>query len=289
MPSENLMPSIGVPYNREILYPSDELYGKSFKLQVDETIYDLDINYLNYMNTDTFDEFIYENGECYIIRRVGINESGEMYKLQKEVKEKRKGTTINVIKDSLIILLGFANAIITATYLTQNDYTKTFATQVEVKSEIKVATDEINIEVAKKVNEDEVVSKINLSNEQIVLESNRLIVKSDNFQLDANGDLICNNAKVKGEIIGTTGNIGGWIINDEGLTNGILFIKSSGPSTIYTVADLIILRGHIMGTAGFDLGTSGPIVEHYDLNGDGVVSILDYVRLQNLLGINMDD
>ena len=41
----------------------------------------------------------------------------------------------------------------------------------------------------------------------------------------------------------TGGNVGGWSITEQGLSNGIVFIKNDGASTIYTVADLIVMRG----------------------------------------------
>ena len=59
------------------------------------------------------------------------------------------------------------NARIRAKFAIQNDYTKVFATQVEMSSAIQQTAEEINTEVRKKVGEDEVISKINQSAEQI--------------------------------------------------------------------------------------------------------------------------
>lgn len=95
----------------------------------------------------------------------------------------------------------------------------------------------------------------------------------------------CNNANIKGIVESSNGNIGGWNINSEGLSNGTVFIKNNGASTIYTVADLIIMRNYIMGTPGFDLPPA--MIQHYDFNGDGQVTPADYVKLQNLIGISM--
>ena len=98
--------------------------------------------------------------------------------------------------------------------------------------------------------------------------------------------MVCTNAKVTGEINSTIGNIGGWTINSSGLTNGTVFINSDGSSTIYTVADLIIIRAYIMGLEGFDLPSQ--MIQHYDINNDGRVNAQDYVILQNLIGISMN-
>lgn len=171
----------------------------------------------------------------------------------------------------------------------ESNVSKTYATKNELttaQSSIKQTTDAISTEVKKKVNNEEVVSTINQSAEQITLKGNRLVVEADNFKLDKNGNMICTNAKVTGEINSTTGNIGGWTINSSGLTNGKVFINSDGSSTIYTVADLIIIRNYIMGLTGFELPPQ--MVRHYDINGDGQITAADYVILQNLIGISMN-
>lgn len=105
------------------------------------------------------------------------------------------------------------------------------------------------------------------------------------FGVDEEGNMYANNGTFNGKITSDSGSIGGWTINESGLTNGTVFIRNDGASTIYTVADLIIMRGYIMETAGFNL--SAAMIKHYDLNGDGVVNAQDYVILQNLIGISM--
>ena len=105
------------------------------------------------------------------------------------------------------------------------------------------------------------------------------------FEVSDTGKLYANDGTFKGVITTTSGSIGGWTINSSGLTNGVVKLNSDGSSTIYTVADLIIIRGYIMGYTGFEL--SAAMINHYDLNGDGQVTAADYVRLQNLIGISM--
>ena len=43
---------------------------------------------------------------------------------------------------------------------------------------------------------------------------------------------------------------------------------------------------YIMEREGFNLSTA--MIRHYDINGDGVVDAVDYVKLQNLIGISMN-
>lgn len=128
--------------------------------------------------------------------------------------------------------------------------------------------------------------RFHLNGKQIDLTGDNVTIKSNNFNVDKEGNIICKNATIQGTIDSIAGEIGGWTINNEGLTNGTVFIKNDGASTIYTVADLIIMRGYIMGYTGFEM--SAAMIQHYDFNGDGQVTPLDFVKLQNLIGISMD-
>lgn len=125
-----------------------------------------------------------------------------------------------------------------------------------------------------------------LNGKQIDLTADDVTIKSDNFNVDVEGNLVCKKATIQGTINSIDGKIGGWIINKDGLTNGTVFIKNDGASTIYTVADLIMIRGYIMGYKGFEF--SDEMIQHYDFNGDGEVTPVDYVKLQNLIGISMN-
>lgn len=147
VPSDDLTPSSPVPYQNAILYPSDQLFTKSSNLLVDDTKYKLDFDFLNYIDNDVCDEFVYDNGICYIIRRVGIDENGDKYALNKEVIEARKSVIINVDSNSTISLESFNNAILKATYLLDNAYTDNFTTKIEVQSEIQQTAESITSNV----------------------------------------------------------------------------------------------------------------------------------------------
>ena len=193
-------------------------------------------------------------------------------------------------------------------------------TAIDLAKTANIKVDEANAKIELKVNADEVVPSINLTPETIVISSSKIDVngvlevlgdsgstiingdnittgniQSSNYVLNTSGTkislsdgaIVTKNFKVDatGNINSTSGLIGGWTINNLGLTNGYVKLNSDGSSTIYTVADLIIIRGYIMGTPGFSLPPA--MITHYDLNGDGVVTSADYVLLQNLIGISM--
>ena len=109
-PSTTLAPSTPVYKDNEILYPSNDLFGKSNVLLIDDVEYDLDFNFLNYMNNDDCDEFIYEDGKCKIIRRLGVNDNGELYKLANEIIEFRNDIILEV-KSNIRSKIKFFNKI----------------------------------------------------------------------------------------------------------------------------------------------------------------------------------
>ena len=61
-----------------------------------------------------------------------------------------------------------------ARYVAQNDYTSLFATKVEMHSEISQTASEINLEVSKKVDENEVIAAINLTSETATIDASKI-------------------------------------------------------------------------------------------------------------------
>ena len=313
-PSNNLFPSDTLfSKNRKVRFTNTK---------TNEIVdYELPMDLL-YYNSEHYDEFIldYEGQTCMVNKRVGYNADGTTYVLDNEqIIECDEYPRILLTEgDYKVQVLGYDAAYIFVRLMAQNIYTTQFYTKAETDSiisqtsqsidlsvnkklsnysttaemnaQIQLTANGINQTVSQKVGKNEVVSSINnaINDGQgiIELKSNSVIIEADNFELDKNGNMICTNAKVTGEVNSTTGNIGGWTINGSGLTNGKVFVNSDGSSTIYTVADLIIIRNYIMEREGFNLSTA--MIRHYDINGDGVVDAVDYAKLQNLIGISMN-
>ena len=214
--------SLLFPHNG--LYPSNTLYLKDTSLQVDDTIYELDFDYLNYISETVYDKYVYEDGKQWIERNVGVDEYGQLYALESTVIENKSDLVINVGENSTITLLSFGNAILRSEYFINNNYTDTFATKVYVDSEITVAVDEITAEVNAKVDEDEIVAKLNLGirNGQGVVElvGNTVTIESDNFTLEEDGSIQAKNGSFSGDIYLANG---GKVIGGDGLLTNLQF------------------------------------------------------------------
>ena len=296
--------NISYLYPRSNLYPSNTLYSTIRTIMFHNNTTNQDISYelpddLLYYDSNNYDEFTLDYGDgtaltqiCRITKKCKYNTDGTVGLLSTPEVINYEYPSINLTDgDYTISLPGYSQGYIFVRLMAQNIYTTQFYTKAETNSIISQTASDINIEVNQKVGDNEVIAKINaaIEDEQgiINITGNQVTIESDNFNLDANGNVDCSNANISGTINSSNGTIGGWSINSSGLTNGTVFIHSDGSSTIYTVADLIIVRNYIMEVPGFEL--SSAMIRHYDFNNDGRVTAADYVTLQNLIGISMSN
>ena len=259
--------SEGIPYlNRNILYPSTTLYPKDSYLLVDDTLYKLDFEYLNYMNETVYDKYVYEEGKQWIERNVGFDANGDMYQLVNTYKEIKPDIDIEIKSNSLITLLSHSSAILKAEYLIENQYTEIFATQAYVNSEIKQTADAIELQVDAKVDEDEIVAKLNLGIQDgqgvINLVGNTVTIDSDYFTLDETG-----------HIDATSGEIAGFNMTDKNFNNNISGLYD------FSKYDLNILKAFVLNY----LVESDNDIALYDMNGSGTLSGQDYSIIKTIL------
>ena len=166
-------------YPSDTLYPSDDLYpyGDSRIVVTDkdnnQTIYELGVLDLLRQNDEVCDEFVLENGQAKVIRRV--NKSGTT-KAKESIEDLGK-LEILLKEGTNTITIQNYTARIKAKWAIKSDYTNVFATKVEMNSEIKQTADSINLEVKKKVDENEIISKINQSAEQVQISADKISLK----------------------------------------------------------------------------------------------------------------
>ena len=153
-------------------------------------------------------------------------------------------------------------------YVIKNEYTSVFATRVEMNSAITQTADEINLEVSKKVDENDVVSTINQSAEKIELRANRLVIDSDNFKLSEEGN-----------IISTSGDIGGFVLNPTSFSKNINGLYD------YNEYDLNISAMIVMNR----ISQVGNIVEVLDVSEDNQITSVDYAKIKNIILGNLEN
>lgn len=209
---------------------------------------------LLYYNQDTYDEFYldYDSQTCQVTKRCVYNSDGTVGLLSTpQVIDIDPYPTINLgTGNYTVCVLSYNNAYIMVRLMASNIYTTQFATRVEMNSAINQTAEEINLEVSRKVGNDEVISRINQSAEAITINADKIniagtisainnnttttiigdkiasgIIKSNNYSAGASGTSIdltngvidTKNFKVNstGNITATGGSIGGWDIQND--------------------------------------------------------------------------
>lgn len=223
-------------YPRDDLYPSNDLYPlDSFLIIEDEEGNQnklwLPLTYLHYWNANVYDEFVVENGQAKIIRRVGVNEDGSFYALTTPVEEDKGELNIPISTGyNKIWLESFFDKTLKyyAKYGTESDLTEVFATKVEMNSAITQTANSINLEVSKKVDEDEIIAAINLTSEEAKINAGKItlegiVTANENFKVLEDGSIEAVNGKFTGNIYLEDGNV---VVGGDGLLTNLKFTST---------------------------------------------------------------
>ena len=233
-------------YPTDTLYPQDNLYPKGDSLitvkYANNTTktYELGVTEVLRKNGSVYDEYILESGQAKVIRRINSNGTVKTEPTIQNLGEfsiaLEEGTNTITIKNY--------SADIYVKYAIKSAYTDIFATQVQMNSSITQTAQEINLEVSKKVDSNEVISKINQSAEAVGINANKINlsandvlnllsgntinlsgksikIASNNFSVDENGKMTCSNANISGSITS----------NDATITGGKIKVKGGRYNT----------------------------------------------------------
>ena len=184
-------PGIKCIYPSSSLYPSSTLfmieriirftrtYEEDGETKTQDIDYQLPADLLYYDSTH-YDEFEldYNNNICKIIKRCEYNSSGSIVPLSQEQEIEYEYPEIILLDGNYTITIpGYNVGYLYVKLMKQNPYTSQFTTQVQTKSEIQVTAEGISSEVATKVGENEIISKINQSAEQIQINADKISIE----------------------------------------------------------------------------------------------------------------
>lgn len=189
--------------------------------------YLLPIKYL-YSAGDVHDEFNYLEGKCSVTRKVGIHANGVKYALSTPYTEDLPDLIIEVPEGDYKIYTTFDSLHLDVEYLTQNEYTSTFATQVDVQSSIKIATEEVLIQSKTEIldNGDSLIASINTKSSGDVLINASKLAEINANQINFNSydfNVTTQNMKIS---IGSGDNVKD-IINANGVLTNLQFKSSN--------------------------------------------------------------
>ena len=173
MPSDTLVPEEGLmPRGDSIIVITDK-EGNSKEYNFGDLL-------VLKQNEETFDEFVLDNNKAYIIRRIDSDGTTLVNEKTEEIGEFK----IPLGEDTNTIKIKNYTAKLYVKYAIKSTYTDVFATKVEMNSSIKQTADTINLEVSKKVDNNEIISKINQSAEQIQIDADKISLERKRNQLN---------------------------------------------------------------------------------------------------------
>ncbi len=211
-------------YPSTTLYPSSTLYPypQTSKIRVYsedlkyDKIIDLGIKDVLRQYEGVCDEYILKDNKAQIIRRIAVDSNNNKYILENETIEDLGELVIELAKGTNHIEILDYTANLKAKYVIINEFTTHFASTVEMHSLIQQLSQEIMLEVYKKIGKEEIIARINMAIlgkedaeipddiEKSIIEilANKISIKSDNFELTKNGVI----KAVAGMIAGLTMN-----------------------------------------------------------------------------------
>ncbi len=252
---------------------------------------------LLYYDEETFDEFYldYDSETCQITKRCEYGNDGSVIPLANEQIVPYEYPLINLGSGNYTVcLLGYNTAYIMVRLMVSNIYTTQFATKVEMHSAISLTAEEINAEVGRKVGDNEVIAKINLTPETATIQANKINIAgtitaiNNNTSTTINGNKIttgsitatqiASNAitadkiqagaitasKVSSDII-TTSNFSAQNINADKITAGSLSMSRIAGGTLNVGANGGYLR--------VGIGYTHPEVSGLNVTGSGGISM----------------
>ena len=196
---------------------------------------------LYYYDDDIYDEFFYDGKEerIYVVRKVEVDELGNKSVLETPITEEYEYQDIIVEEGNYNVFMStYPTAYIYIKAMIKNDYTDMFATSYEVDSKITQTANEINLEVNKKVNDEDLTGanimlrinndeseaqinadKISLTGKTINMTSDNIAINSTNFNVDKDG-----NVNALSLTTGDSVNIG---VNQSSSGTDVKYIKMS--------------------------------------------------------------
>lgn len=229
-----------------------------------------------------------------IYRRCYVDKYGVLKKLKTEEIQELEIPEIMLFEGAnYVYIKEFTNLNMKIEYLTNAEMNKYFASKVEMNTTIKQTYDQIMFAVSTKVEENEIIAKINMSPEEITILANKLgltandilnIIAGNEINMTARGiSMVSDNWSVDktGYAIMQAGKIANFILANGKLSSEIR------PDYDFTEDDLTKIRNYMMETGTL----TAEEIEKYDVTKDGVINSWDYVTIANMIrsGISTDN
>ena len=196
-------------------------------------------------NSKVYDEFTIVDKNAMLIRRIGIDGQGNKYVLTNPEYHDYGEIEVTTVTGMNIIKVDYWTPTIIVEYAAISKYTDLFATKVELTTQIKQTDEYIELTASKLVSKDGIVqdlnSRLNISADKILIESDKIRIASTYGSWDYDGYFTTTRAK----------------ISNWNLSNGCLWANSNYDNKIYQ-SGLDSRNNNYMLYAGLDISDGNP-------------------------------
>ncbi len=202
-----------------IVLENENFYINYCSIILDDLLRSLEIDnqkYYDYIH-------IHQNGTIEVVRKIGINENGDLYLLDKEKRTILDKKLILPTKNDGVyyFIEEIPNLEYKVKYIVANEYSNTYITKYESESAINIAKNSIEMYVNEKTDTDELISKINMKPGRIDMTG--IVTANENFKILQDGSIEAKNGSFSGNIYLDDGNK---VIGGDGMLSNMQFLAS---------------------------------------------------------------
>ena len=312
--------------NARIKVTGEEFDDNGDVIKTTETIHEFGkIGVLRQLG-EVYDEFVIESNKARIIRRIGVTSEGELFERETPVIQDLGTWSIPLVKGRNTIEILNYSANMYVKWAIINDFSKLFATEVQLQSEIKLAEqnielsvtknvienisdeyatkelvrtaielseEEITAQVNKKVGEDSIIASLNIAvkNKQGIIDinGNQVKITSDNFTLDEDGKITAKSGEIAGLQMKkiTSQSYLYKDYNNGTYQSGIHIPSESDGSDIFLYAGYP--RSGALANSNFSVALNGLVkAKWFQVNGESGFFFVDYDNGKRALSLSND-
>ena len=240
-------------------------------------------------NSRVYDEFTIVDKNAMLIRRIGVDGEGNKYVLTNPEYHDYGEIEITTVTGLNYIKVDYWTPTIIIEYAAQSKYTDLFATKVELTTQIKQTDEYIELTASKLVSKDGIVqdlnSRLNISADKILIESNKIRIASTYGSWDYDGYFTTTRAKIG------NWNLGNGVLWGNATLNGKIY--QSGLDTrdntymLYAGIDVSDGQTHYLSEANAYITKSGRVyAKWFEVNGESGSFYVNYNSGQIAMGLD---
>lgn len=234
------------------------------------------------------DKIEFKNNCFYLIKRIGIDDNENLYVLENEEVTVLKEIPINLEEGiNTIEIADYYSPKMYAKYVITNEYTKLFATSVDMNAKIEMLSNSIKFMVT----QNNILASVNLAikNGQgvIEVESNQFSLKSDYLTITKDG-----------KITATSGKIGQWNLSENYISHNYnidnkkyqsgLFARENGYSSDIFLYAGVPLDGYLKDANTYITHDGKIKAKWFSVNGESGYFYIDYNSGNRALSFDKD-